>query len=313
MSTILVTGSKGTIGQPLVAELSRRGHQVHGCDLSHGTDENCDRFLAHGYYHRCDVSERRQLDNLIRRVHPSFVYHAAAEFGRWNGEDFYEPLWRTNVIGTKNLIQNQEQHRFGLIHFSSSEVYGNDPDLMEEQKALTYPPLNDYAMTKRVNEWQIANSAQDFGTESVIVRLFNTYGPGEKFSPYRSANCRFLWYAMRGQPFRVSDGHQRTSTYIDDAVRTLANIVDRFRPGRTYNIAGIQEHTILTLAMAAIKAMKADPGLVTVSDPEPMTTARKQVSVDRAVAELDHQIAVHLDQGMQRTADWMRSQYSDKT
>ena len=58
---------------------------------------------------------------------------AAAEFGRWNGEDFYETLWRTNAVGTKNVIRLQERLKFRLIHFSSSEVYGDwqigeDPD-----------------------------------------------------------------------------------------------------------------------------------------------------------------------------------------
>jgi nucleoside-diphosphate-sugar epimerase len=37
------------------------------------------------------------------------VYHCAAEFGRWNGEDFYEQLWRTNAVGTKNVIRLQEE------------------------------------------------------------------------------------------------------------------------------------------------------------------------------------------------------------
>ncbi len=60
------------------------------------------------------------------------VYHCAAEFGRWNGEDFYEQLWRTNAVGTKNIIRLQERLNFRLIHFSSSEVYGDWPELMVE-------------------------------------------------------------------------------------------------------------------------------------------------------------------------------------
>ena len=48
--------------------------------------------------------------------------------------------------------------------------------------------MNDYAMSKWVNEMQVRNSAIQYGTESVVVRLFNTYGPGEYYSPYRSVN-----------------------------------------------------------------------------------------------------------------------------
>ncbi len=76
------------------------------------------------------------------------------------------------------------------------------------------------------------------GTESVVVRLFNTYGPGEYYSPYRSVNCRFFYCALHNLPWVVFSGHLRTSTYLADTVRTLANIADSFRPGETYNIGG---------------------------------------------------------------------------
>ena len=63
----------------------------------------------------------RQLERVFDKLGPfDYVYHCAAEFGRWNGEDFYENLWRTNAVGTKNMIRLQEDRGFRLIHFSSS-------------------------------------------------------------------------------------------------------------------------------------------------------------------------------------------------
>ena len=109
---VLVTGSEGTVGKPLVAELRRRGHSVWGCDLQH---------QPHGRYYRADVASFSQLNRVFRRVY-DYVYHLAAEFGRWNGEDYYDTLWRSNVIGTKNIIRMQEKYGFKLIFFSSSEV-----------------------------------------------------------------------------------------------------------------------------------------------------------------------------------------------
>jgi len=90
VARILVTGSDGTLGRPLVAELRRRGHTVTGCDLHHGADEQ-------GI--RADVREHRQLERVMREAGPfDYVYHLAAEFGRLNGEEYYETLWTTNVI-----------------------------------------------------------------------------------------------------------------------------------------------------------------------------------------------------------------------
>jgi len=123
MAKILVTGGAGFIGSNLVPELRKRGHEVWVCDLGH--KEGLD-------YIRCDVSRFRQLEKVFEGRGFDYVYHLAAEYGRWNGEDYYENLWTTNVIGTKNVIRMQEQKRFRLVFFSSAEVYGDYDGVMSE-------------------------------------------------------------------------------------------------------------------------------------------------------------------------------------
>src|SRR5260370_730901 len=222
---ILVTGGLGAVGAPLAARLREARHEVWVLDRAH----------PHGdrgrYYYRCDVGEHRQLERVFDEVKLDCVYHAAAEFGRINGEDFYENLWRTNAVGTKNLIRLQEKHGFRMAVFSSSEIYGDYPGVMGEE-VPDQPPiqqLNDYAVSKWVNELQVRNSTALHGTETVIVRLFNTYGPGEPYSEYRSVICKFIYCALHGLPYTVYLDHRRTSSYIDDTVRTLATICARFR------------------------------------------------------------------------------------
>jgi dTDP-glucose 4,6-dehydratase len=302
---ILVTGGLGTIGAGLVGELRGRGHYVVSCDLYHQPDEV-------GFSLRSDVGEFRQLERVFERLGPfDYVYHCAAEFGRWNGEDFYETLWRTNCIGTKNVVRLQEQRGFRLIHFSSSEVYGDWPDLMVETIMEEYEvkQLNDYAMSKWVNEMQVRNSRTQYGTETVIVRLFNTYGPGEYYSPYRSVNSRFLFCGLRGLPWTVFRSHARTSTYLADTVRTLANITENFRPGETYNIGGCELHSIEELSDIVLAITGADPKLVRYQDSEILTTLVKRVDVSKSVRDLDHRNSYSLEAGMRLTADWMRDVY----
>ena len=134
---ILVTGGLGTVGSGLIPELRKRGHHVVSCDLAHQPDEvgfSLRTDLAEPLYARADVGEFRQIERVFERMGPfHYVFHCAAEFGRWNGEDFYENLWRTNAVGTKNMLRLQERLHFRLIHFSSSEVYGDWPDLMVEK------------------------------------------------------------------------------------------------------------------------------------------------------------------------------------
>ena len=313
---ILVTGGLGTVGSGLVSELRTRGYHVVSCDIDHQPDEvgfSVSTDVAVPQYARCDVGELRQLERVFDRLGPfDYVYHCAAEFGRWNGEDFYETLWRTNAVGTKNIIRLQEARGFRLIHFSSSEVYGDWPEMMVESVMDEYEvkQMNDYAITKWVNEMQVRNSATQFGTESVVVRLFNTYGPGEYYSPYRSVNCRFLYCALHGLPWTVYRGHIRTSTYLADTVRTLCNIVNKFNPGATYNIGGRCEHTIEELSDAVLRVTSASCDLVQYKDSEILTTTAKRVDVSRAITDLDHRDSYSLEEGLRLTAEWMRKAYT---
>jgi len=312
---ILVTGGLGTIGAGLIKELRSRGHHVVSCDLAHQPDEigfSLRTDVEVPLYARVDVGEFRQLERVFERCGPfDYVYHCAAEFGRWNGEDFYETLWRTNAIGTKNVIRLQERLKFRLIHFSSSEVYGDWPDLMVETVMDEYEikQLNDYAMTKWVNEMQIRNSALQYGTESVVVRLFNTYGPGEYYSPYRSVNCRFLYCALHELPWTVFRGHSRTSTYLADTVTTVANITNNFKVGETYNVGGTDLHTIEQLSDVVLKVSGADPRLVHHQETEILTTKLKRVDTSKSVRDLAHRNSYSLEEGMRLTADWMRGVY----
>lgn len=303
MSKILVTGSRGAVGRPLVKALEARGHEVWGTDLQHTDGER---------YFRCDVGESGQVQRLWQKAgNFDYVYHAAAEFGRNNGEDFYETLWRTNAIGTKNLLRLQEKHGFRMIVFSSSEVYGDYDGIMTEDVMMKYPirQMNDYAITKWVNELQVMNSADRFGTETVRVRLFNTYGPGEHYSPYRSVICLFTYRALHNIPYTVYLNHHRTSTYITDCANTLANISGNFKPGEVYNIAGEAYHDIKELSDMILGYLGKSDDLVEYVTFEAHNTRDKKTNPEKAIRDLDHKATVSLEEGIKRTIEWQRKVY----
>ena len=302
---ILVTGGLGAVGAPLVALLRARGDEVWVLDRPH----------HHGYrgsyYFRADVGEYRQVQSIMERVRFDFVYHAAAEFGRINGEDFYETMWKSNAVGTKNMIRLQEKHRYRMVVFSSSEVYGDWDGLMLEDTPDQHPmqQMNDYAISKWVNELQVRNSAAVHGTETVLVRLFNTYGPGETYSEYRSVICKFIYSALHDLPYTVFLNHHRTSSYIDDTSRTLASISERFVPGRVYNIAGTTYHDIKLISDMILDLAGKKDTLVRYIDGEPHNTRDKKTSAQRAATELNHFETVGLEEGLRRTMEWQRSYY----
>jgi dTDP-glucose 4,6-dehydratase len=313
---ILVTGGLGAVGTYLVKELRSRGHDVFVADMRHHHDPQ---------YARCDVGEFHQVERLwtgggwAQGYAPKgrkfdYVYHLAAEFGRWNGEDYYENVWRTNAVGTKNILRMQEREGFRAVYFSSSEVYGDFDGLMNEDvmETVEIKQMNDYAISKWVNEMQVLNSATQFRTESVRVRLFNTYGPGEHYSPYRSVICLFCYRLLHGIPITVYRGYKRTSTFITDMARTLANISERFVPGEVYNIGGEDFHSIEEAADIVIKHLGQEAQrdkLIVMKDEEMLTTREKRVDCSKARRDLDLKSTVSLDEGIRLTLEWMKDVY----
>ena len=204
MANILVTGGRGFIGTNLTNELRSRGNHVWTSDILQGEDSK---------HFKADVSVYQQMDAIFRKFQFDYVYHLAAEYGRWNGEDHYENLWRTNVIGTKNMLRLQEQHQFRMVFFSSAEVYGDYGGLMSEDVMERVPikQMNDYAISKWAGELQCLNHAQMFDTKTVRVRPVGCYGPYEYYSPYRGVIPIFVYKALEGESIHCVS---RTSTYF---------------------------------------------------------------------------------------------------
>lgn len=301
---ILVTGGGGFIGTALARELRSRGHEVLCCDLFNTDQEG---------FVRCDVREFHQLDRIFGQTGFDHVFHLAAEYGRWNGEDYYENLWSTNAIGTKNIIRLQERHHFRLVFFSSAEVYGDYGNLMSEDVMDSVPikQLNDYAITKWAGELMCLNSAEQFKTETVRVRPVNCYGPGEHYTPYRGFIPRFIYHALHNIPYTVNRGHRRIIDFVEDTCRTIANIPDNFIPGEAYNIGGplewemdIKEYSDLVLRIA-----NRSGSLVAYKEAEPFTTRVKHIDCSKAVRDLKHTPTIAPKDGIRRTVEWMRKVY----
>lgn len=306
MTSILVTGGRGFIGTNLTNELRSRGHAVWTSDILQGEDEQ---------HLKADVGQYQQMDAIFSERQFDYVYHLAAEYGRWNGEDHYQNLWHTNVIGTKNMLRLQEQHRFRMIFFSSAEVYGDYDQLMSEEVMERVPirQMNDYAISKWAGEMQCLNHADMFGVECVRVRPVGCYGPHEYYSRYRGVIPIFVFHALMGKPFTVYRGHKRIFDYVDDTCRTFANIIDNFVPGEVYNVGGREDWvvSIEELADIILDVTGADPGLAQYKGEEAFTTRVKVVDFSKARQDLAHDPQIDIREGIARYVSWARKIYVD--
>jgi dTDP-glucose 4,6-dehydratase len=306
MATILVTGSLGTLGRPLVRQLRANGHDVWQCDLQHASEKQ---------YVRADIGNFRQLERVFEPRY-DFVYHLAAEFGRINGEEYYDTLWTTNVIGTRNVLEMQRRRGFRLIFASSSEIYGDrHEDILHEDIPLQKSILqhNDYATTKWVNEIQIMNFEKRHGLPCVRCRFFNAYGPGEYYHHYRSVISLFIYRALFDIPYDVYLGYHRVFMYIDDFIPTLARVCDRFVAGEVYNIGGQEFRSVKEASDLILECVGKDDRFVRYLPEDRHNVMNKRPSIEKARAAFGHNPAVTLEQGIPKTVEWMRRVYCDES
>jgi len=302
---ILITGSEGVIGHPLCIAMTLAGHVVYRVDLAHQPDDE--------FFMRADVGDYRQIRRALMHFQPEMVYHLAAEFGRLNGEDYYEQLWRSNVVGTKHILMLQREMRFKMVFASSSEVYGESgltdlrEDMLESTPVRYY---NDYAMTKRVNEWQIQNAVEKDGLQVMILRFFNVYGPGEYYHKYRSVVCLFCYRALNNLPVTVYRDYRRVFLYSEDFIAGMVRTCNGFTAGQVFNLGGIEYRSVEDL-MSVVRNNVPDypENLITWKSKESMNVANKRPVVERAVSQFGWLPTTELETGVPKTLEWMRTVY----
>lgn len=325
MSKILVIGSEGTIGCPLVQKLISQGHDVWCSDIQHKHEivSNKDKYI------RCDISEYRQLENVVKYHDFDYLYFLAAEFGRHNGEDYYEQCWKTNVIGTKNLIRILEDiSKYTgqdtlpkVIFFSSSEVYGSlvtEDGLLHEGDTDRFPIhlVNDYAISKHVNEMQIKNAIKETKSLDIsVVRLFNAFGPEEWYHSYRSVVCLFCYRLLHNLPITLYKDYFRVFMYIDDLINTLSNYVSVDWNTVNHEIINIggEEYTSVEDMYNIVKScIPESTSQVTMLEKDSHNTVAKRPDITLAKKLLNHNPVVRLSEGIPKTVDWMRQVYAKR-
>jgi UDP-glucose 4-epimerase len=258
----LITGSAGFLGSALANYLAREGHQVRGLDdLSAGDPkaQSSDVLFTRG-----DVNDRPKLWTLLQDV--DCVYHLAARVSVPESILYPREYNATNVGGTVSLMEAMRDvgvRRVVLI--SSGAVYGDQGDQPLPEDASP-DPRSPYAVSKLAAEYYVRTIGALWGIETVCLRVFNAYGPGQRLPPsHPPVIPNFLRQAVRGGTVVVhSDGKQtRDYVYVDDVVRAMvasatAPDVDRM----VVNVGMGVETSVRDLVRHVFDAVKSDAEIV---------------------------------------------------
>ncbi len=314
---VLVTGGAGFIGSAvvrhLIADTPARVLNLDkltyaGCLASLGEVDGSDRY---GFV-QGDVADAAFVGRTFAEFRPTAVLHLAAESHVDRSITGPGEFVTTNVVGTFTMLQaglehwrslhGAEKDRFRFLHISTDEVFGSLGLEGLFSETTPYDPRSPYSASKAASDHLARAWFHTYGLPVLVSNCSNNYGPyhfPEKLIPLTILN------AMAGQPLPVygRGDNIRDWLYVEDHARALALIVQRGRPGQSYNVGGRNERTNLAVVHAICDRLDAL---------KPASTPRRQLI--RFVADRPgHDQRYAIDAGkLERELGW-RAQESFET
>jgi dTDP-glucose 4,6-dehydratase len=326
MQTWLVTGGAGFIGANFVLAARRAGlARIINLDLltyaGHlenlaGLKADRDHVFVQG-----DIGDEALVTKLLTEYLPDAIVNFAAESHVDRSILGPQAFIQTNIVGTHSLLTCAHKHWKGLdreaqqgfrfLHVSTDEVYGSlgpkDPAFSEDHQ---YQPNSPYAASKAAADHLVRAYHHTYGLPVLTTNCSNNYGPyqhPEKLIPLMMQN------ALRGKPLPVyGDGQQvRDWLYVEDHCTAIRTVLERGRPGETYNIGGNAEkanleivHTLCRLLDALMPANAPHANLIQHVADRPGHDRRYAINAGKIQRELGWQPAMTFEQGIARTVQW---------
>lgn len=257
---VLVTGGAGFIGSAVVRLLITRGVDVVVVDkLTYSGNLSSLREVADkpGYaFVQADVADGDAMKGVFASHRPNAVMHLAAESHVDRSITGAADFIRTNIVGTFELLEAARSYWFALpsaqkdafrfLHVSTDEVYGSLGKDGLFHESTPYDPRSPYSASKASSDHLVSAWRHTYGLPTLISNCSNNYGPyhlPEKLIPLIILN------SLEGRELPVyGDGLQiRDWLFVDDHAEALLTILDKGRPGETYNVGGRNERTNLAV------------------------------------------------------------------
>src|SRR5499426_716301 len=309
MANYLVTGGGGFIGSHLVERLLADGHRVRVFD-NFSTGSRGNLAFARGHRRleivRGDLRNPKAVEAAMTGV--ALVFHQAAM--RSVPRSVADPLGAnaSNVTGTLHVFvaAARQKRKPRVVYASSSSVYGERPDLPKREEQPT-APISPYAASKVAGELYGSVWSRLFDVETVGLRYFNVFGPGQDpKSEYAAVIPRFILWAMQGKPLQVhSDGTQsRDFTYIDNVVS--ANLLAATAPaaavsGKAYNV-GCGSRTSLLEIIASLERLLGRSLVRKHSPTRVGDVPHTLADISAAKRDMGYEPIVDFAEGLKRTA-----------
>ena len=328
---ILVTGGAGFIGANFVLDwFSQSEEPIVNLDVLTyaGNLQNLESLKGdsrHIFVHG-DILDRELVSALFKQYRPRAVVHFAAESHVDRSIFGPDAFFRTNVMGTVNLLncakafydtlEDTEKDRFRFLHVSTDEVYGS---LTFDEAPFTeetpYRPNSPYSASKAASDHAVRSWFHTYGFPVLTTNYSNNYGPYQ--FPEKLISL-VINNALSGLPLPIyGDGKNiRDWLYVKDHCEAIRLVLAKGRVGETYNIGGHNERDNLTIVKTVcaildeLRPRKDGQSYVTqitfVKD-RPGHDRRYAIDPTKLVKELGWKPKENFETGIRKTVQWYLS------
>lgn len=298
----LITGAAGFLGSSLANYLAREGHQVRGLDdLSAGDPQVLSPDVL---FTRGDVNDRPKLWTLLQEV--DCVYHLAARVSVPESVLYPREYNAVNVGGTVSLMEAMRDVGVRrVVYISSGAVYGDQGDQPLRENAFPNP-RSPYAVSKLAGEYYVRTIGDLWGIETVSLRVFNAYGPGQHLPvSHPPVIPNFLRQAVHDGTLVVhGEGVQtRDYVFVDDVVRCM--VAAGTAPGldnAVINVGSATETSIRELIRLVVE-MTGSKAEVVYNPRSFPGVSRMSADMTLAKEKLGYQPRISLTDGLRQTLE----------
>jgi UDP-glucose 4-epimerase len=296
----LITGAAGFLGTALANHLAREGQQVRGLDdLSTGDPQGLSPDV---HFTRGDVNDRPKLWTMLQDV--DCVYHLAARVSVPESVLYPREYNAVNVGGTVSLMEAMRDVGIRRVILASSGAIYGEQDVQPLVEGQTPHPRSPYAVSKLAAEYYVRTIGSLWGIETVALRIFNAYGPGQHLPPSQAPVVPyFLRQATRGGTLVLhgDGGQSRDYLYVDDVVSSM--VAAATAPdinGLVINIGSGIETSVRDLARLVLRITGSESNLVSNSQVSG-GVLRMLADLSLAAKKLNYKPSISLEEGLRLT------------
>ena len=304
---ILITGGAGFIGSHLVDRLGARNEITVVDDLSTGTLRNLANAPRKVHLKRASVNQSDVLADAMKGQ--DVVYHLAAKTSVPESVAMPPEYWKTNVEGTVHVLRAAADADVRRVVFvSSAAVYGDSPETPKVE-SMRPAPASPYATTKMVGEFACEEIRQMKGIETVVLRIFNGYGPRQDaVAPYAGVMAKFSAAVAANQPIEVyGDGEQtRDFLFVADIAEALELAGERPVDGEVMNL-GSGQATSVNEVVRLLSDITGKPIRASHKPARPGDVRHSRADVTKAREKLGFAARTTVRDGLARTLESMRA------